>query len=55
VTRPDTFAAMTIVWAVLVLATIVGVIVGGYLYNRGGPGDYVRDPNTKARRNNWVP
>jgi hypothetical protein len=46
---------MTIVWAVLVIATIVGVVVGGYFYHRGGPGDYVGDPNIKSRRNNWVP
>jgi hypothetical protein len=31
------------------------VVVGGYFYNRSGPGDNVRDPNVKGRRNNWVP
>jgi hypothetical protein len=54
-TGPVASSAMTIVWAVLVIATVVGVVVGGYFYNRGGPGEYVRDPNVKARRNNWVP
>jgi len=38
-----------------VLLLVVAVSVGGYLYNRSGPGDNVRDPNVKARRNNWVP
>ncbi len=39
----------------MLLALIVGfvllVCVGGYLYNRSGPGDNVRDPNVKKRRN----
>ena len=31
------------------------VTIGGWIYNRSGPGDVVRDPNVKNRRNNWVP
>jgi hypothetical protein len=46
---------VNVFWTILVVATVVGVVVGGYYYNRGGPGDYVRNPNVKARRNNWVP
>lgn len=46
---------MTTFWIVMLLLVVVGVVVGGYLYNRGGPGDHVRNPDVKPRRNNWVP
>jgi hypothetical protein len=46
---------MNVFWMILVGATVAGVVFGGYFYNRRGPGDYVRNPNVKARRNNWVP
>lgn len=39
----------------MVLAAIVllvlFVVVGGYFFNRSGPGDNVRDPNVVKRRN----
>ena len=34
-----------------VLLLVVAVSVGGYLYNRSGPGDNVRDPNIVKRKN----
>ena len=37
------------------MAFIAVVMVGGYYFNRSGPGDHVRNPNVKQRRNNWVP
>jgi hypothetical protein len=40
---------------VVAIAFVLIVSIGGYFYNRGGPGDSVRDPNVKPRRNNWVP
>jgi hypothetical protein len=46
---------VSVFWMILIVVTVVGVVVGGYFYNRGGPGDYVRNPNIKARRDNWVP
>ena len=46
---------MTVFLMILVALIVVGVVVGGYFYNRIGPGDFVRNPNVKARRNNWVP
>ena len=45
---------MIIVPIVIVLFLLL-VVVGGYFFNRSGPGDSVRDPNEKPRRNNWVP
>ena len=50
-----TFGHMSAFLIVLVALVVVGVVVGGYFYNRIGPGDVVRNPNIKARRNNWVP
>jgi hypothetical protein len=44
---------MSFLWIFLILVALV--TVGGYLYNRRGPGDYVGDPNRPHRRNNWVP
>lgn len=35
----------------LIVAFVLLVCVGGYFYNRNGPGDNVRDPNVKKRRN----
>ena len=40
---------------VLVVLALLLIAVGGYLYNRGGPGDLVGDPEVKNRRNTWVP
>jgi hypothetical protein len=40
---------------IFIVVALVVVVVGGYFYNRSGPGDNVRDPNAKPRRNNWVP
>lgn len=34
---------------------VVVVCVGGYLFQNRGPGDNVRNPQVKNRRNNWVP
>ncbi|HEX8121366.1 MAG TPA: hypothetical protein VF549_08895 [Solirubrobacteraceae bacterium] len=39
----------------VVIVFVLVVTVGGYLYNRSGPGDNVRDPQVKNRRTNWVP
>lgn len=35
----------------LVVAFLLLVVVGGYFFNRRGPGDNVRDPNVVKRRN----
>ena len=43
---------MTVLLFLVIVVLLV--TVGGYFWNRSGPGDYVRDPNVKARRNNWV-
>jgi hypothetical protein len=51
----STVDQVSVFWMILVVVLVVGVVVGGYFYNRSGPGDYVRNPNIKARRNNWVP
>jgi len=36
-------------WGVVLLFLLV--VVGGYFYNRSGPGDNVRDPNIVKRKN----
>ena len=36
---------------VLVVLLVLFVVVGGYFFNRNGPGDNVRDPNVVKRRN----
>ncbi len=38
-----------------IVLLVVVVSVGGYLYNRNGPGNHVRDPEVKDRRNTWAP
>jgi len=38
------------VLALIVIAVLL-VCIGGYYFNRDGPGDNVRDPNVKKRRN----
>ena len=40
---------------IAILLLVLLVVVGGYFFNRSGPGDNVRDPNTKPKRNTWVP
>jgi hypothetical protein len=54
-TPATTFGDMSVFLMILVAVIVVAVVVGGYVYNRLGPGDFVRNPNIKARRNNWVP
>jgi hypothetical protein len=39
----------------LILLAVLAISIGGYYFNRSGPGDNVRNPNEKPRRNNWVP
>ena len=39
----------------LLVVLVLAVSIGGYYFNRDGPGDNVRDPRVKPRRNNWVP
>ena len=38
-----------------ILLLVVLIVVGGYFFNRSGPGDNVQDPNAKPKRNTWVP
>jgi hypothetical protein len=41
--------------AVLIVGAVLAICIGGYFFNRSGPGDNVRDPDSKPRRNTWVP
>ena len=42
-------------WPLFAVAAVVLFSLAGYAWNNRGPGDYVREPNVKARRNNRVP
>ncbi|MCW2989425.1 MAG: hypothetical protein JWM73_19 [Solirubrobacterales bacterium] len=40
---------------VVIVVAMVAFCVLGYVFQNRGPGDNVRDPQVKNRRNNWVP